>query len=182
MNNLGGVFIVILLVLLLGTAYFDIKESRIPNSFILIGLITGILYRLIVLNEKDYLLLILGIVLPIVIFSPLFLIRAMGAGDIKLMAVTGTFLGISDNVKCMILAIFIGGIMAVMKLLIHKNVKERFRYGFLYFKTMWLTAAGGGDWSMPYISKSDADMTKKAGIHFAIPLLLAAMIVTGGGI
>lgn len=181
MNSVGGVFIVILLVLLMGAAFFDLKESRIPNLFILTGLVTGVLYRLFVLHEKDYLLLILGIVLPIVIFSPLFLIRAMGAGDIKLMAVTGTFFNVADNVKCMILAIFLAGIMALIKLIIHRNARERFRYGFLFLKSMWLSVVGGSNFELSYILKGDEQTKKEAGIHFAVPLLFAAMIVMGGG-
>ncbi len=178
---MGGVFIVILLILLLGTAYFDLKESRIPNLFILFGLATGILYRLFWLHDKDFLLLILGIVFPIVLFSPLFLIRAMGAGDIKLMAVTGAFFSMSDNIKCMILAIFIAGIIALLKLLIYRNVRERFRYGFIYYKNLWLSVATGGNVEMPYMLKEDEETMKEAGIHFAVPLLISAMIIVGGG-
>ena len=179
-DRTGGIFIVILLILLLGAAFTDIKEGRIPNLFIVLGLVVGIFYRIFVVSDKHYCLLIFGILLPVVVFFPLFLLRAMGAGDIKLMAVTGAFFGISENVKCIVLAIFIAGIIAVVKLIIYGNAKERFRYSLSFLKTTWFSMATGGTILASYIQKEDKGMVKKAGIHFSVPLLLAAVIVMGG--
>ena len=163
-------------------AFTDIKEGRIPNFIIVLGLVAGILYRVFVVADNQYCLLIFGILLPVAVFFPLFLLRAMGAGDIKLMAVTGAFFGISENMRCIVLAIFIAGAIALVKLIIYGNARERFRYSLSFLKTVWLSAAGGVMIAAPYIQKEDKDAVKKAGIHFSVPLLVAAVIIMGGGI
>ncbi len=172
--------IVILLILLLSAVITDLSETRIPNLLILFGLISGIFYRVLCLGDRNYLSLILEILFPVLIFFPLFLIRAMGAGDIKLFAVTGAFFTFRENIKCIVLAILLGGVIAFIKILIHKNIRERWKYMLSYFANVIKWAIAGQFYGMPYAEPGKTEDVKKAGIKFSLPILLGAIMVMGG--
>ena len=79
--------IVFILLLLLAIAVItDTSGSRIPNSLILIGLAAGIW-------TTNHLSKSISIcIFSILIFSPLFLVGALGAGDIKCLAMMSFYL------------------------------------------------------------------------------------------
>lgn len=158
----------------------DISETRIPNLLILFGLIFGIFYRVLCQGERNYLYLLIGILLPVLVFFPLFLFRAMGAGDIKLMAVTGAFFTLGENIKCIIIAILIGGVIALIKVLFYKELRERMRYMLAFFGNVFRYAVAGSFYGLPYVDKEDDEEVKHIGIKFSLPILLSTIIVMGG--
>ncbi len=153
--------------------------TRIPNVLILGGLTIGVFYRVLCMGERNYFALLLGIIIPVLLFFPLFLIRAMGAGDIKLFAVTGTFFTIGENLKCIVLAIMLGGVFALIKVLFYRNLRERLKYMFAYFRNMLQFAGTGSFYGFPYADREDDECVKRAGIKFSLPILIAAIIVMG---
>ena len=52
----------------------------------------------------------------------------IGAGDIKLLAAIGGFLGISDLFHCLIRALVFGGILSLFLMIYRKNMIRRFQY------------------------------------------------------
>jgi len=81
---------------------FDFRIRKIPNAWILSGYITAICCVLIQYRESDRVFLVLcsGIVRMLgsmVLLFPLFLIRAMGAGDIKILALVFAIQGIQEG-------------------------------------------------------------------------------------
>lgn len=159
----------------------DISETRIPNLLILFGLISGIFYRVLCEGERNYLYILVGVLFPVLVFFPLFLFRAMGAGDIKLMAVTGMFFTIGENLKCIIIAILIGGIIALIKVLFYKELRERLHYMLSFLGNVFRYAVAGNFYGLPYVDKKDKEV-KHIGIKFSLPILLSAIIVMGGKI
>lgn len=157
----------------------DLSKTRVPNYIIVAGLILGLFYRVLYLGYRNYLVILAGIVIPVLIFFPLFLMRAMGAGDIKLFAVTGAFFTIGDNMKCIVLAIMIGGVIALVKVLVNKNLRERFKYMFLYLGNVFRLALAGNCCELPYINREDSAVAQKAGIKFSVPILLGVIVVMG---
>ena len=176
---MGGNFIVALLVLLIGAVVWDLSKTRIPNALILSGLIIGVFYRVLCMGERNYLAILLGIIIPVLLFFPLFLIRAMGAGDIKLFAVTGAFFTIRENLKCIVLAIMLGGVFALIKVLFYRNLRERLKYMFTYFRKVLQCAGTGSLYGFSYVDREDTESVKRAGIKFSLPILIAVIIVMG---
>ncbi len=166
----------------MGAVITDLSATRIPNLFILIGLISGIFYRVVWKGEENYLYILFGILIPFFLFFPLFVIKAMGAGDIKLFIMTGTFFTIGENLKCITIAVLLGGVVAAVKVLIYKNLGERIRCMWAYLKTVYRYAVVGNTYEIPYMDRLDKEVVKTAGIKFSLPILLAAIIVMGGGV
>ena len=155
------------------------SKTQIPNVIIVSGLIIGIFYRVLCMGERNYFVILLGIIIPVLLFFPLFLIRAMGAGDIKLFAVTGTFFTIGENLKCIVLAIMLGGVFALIKVLFYRNLRERLKYMFAYFRNVLQFAGTGSFCGFSYVDRENDECIKRAGIKFSLPILIAAIIVMG---
>jgi prepilin peptidase CpaA len=85
----------ILMMTLAGIAVvYDIKTWKIPNWLVLLGLVTGCFVTVVTTGFVNGIKTSMtGMVIPIIVLILLFFIRALGAGDIKLLAAIGTFAG-----------------------------------------------------------------------------------------
>ncbi len=109
-----------LLMLLLPVIRSDLKERRIPNNVLLGSLITSLAVALIGWGSSDQGAAAGaahwagGLLTGLLCFLPLHLLRAMGAGDVKLMATCGACLGPVLAWQAALGALMVGGVMAVM--------------------------------------------------------------------
>ncbi len=94
-------------------AGWDIKSQRIPNFLSYSGILVGILLRTGVLGWRGLATALAGGALAGGIFFLLYLVRGMGAGDVKLMAAVGCFSGFPGVVQIMVACALAGGIMAL---------------------------------------------------------------------
>lgn len=105
-----------MLPLLLVAAWHDIRSRRIPNALVFPGTVAGVLSNALLPQEMGGLGVLdslAGLGMGLVLLLPLYLLRAMAAGDVKLMAMTGAFLGargVSGALLCVLLA---GGVLAL---------------------------------------------------------------------
>jgi len=72
---------------------FDLRWRRIPNALILGGLLLGLACGNAFGGLDGALDSGLGALLGLALFFPFFLLRWLGAGDVKLLAVVGAFVG-----------------------------------------------------------------------------------------
>ena len=84
----GEGIITILVIIMLGLAVcFDLWKSKIPNWLTGMGVMTGYAAHIRGEGEKGILLVTVMMLIPVILFYLLFLMHAMGAGDIKLLSV-----------------------------------------------------------------------------------------------
>jgi prepilin peptidase CpaA len=106
----------VLMVLLLIAAVIDIKTSRIPNWLVFAGALYGLAYNAISpLYARDIGILFAlgGLAVGLAALLPAYLFRVMGAGDVKLMAMVGAFLGASATVGAVLATLVTGGVFAI---------------------------------------------------------------------
>lgn len=106
----------------------DVKSFKIKNYTILIGIIIGTLFNLFELGVLGIYPYIIGMIIPIIVLFPLFMIKALGAGDIKLLSVVGCFLGPSDIIKIIIISFFSGGVLSILYIIRSKSLFKRYRH------------------------------------------------------
>lgn len=103
----------VLFLLVVVAALFDIKSRRIPNKLVFGGAIAAILYHTISPYGIGFVSSIGGLAVGLLALLPLYMIRAMGAGDVKLMAMVGAFLGPMSAVGAIVTTLIAGGVLAV---------------------------------------------------------------------
>jgi prepilin peptidase CpaA len=79
------------------------------------------------------------IILTVAVLFPLFRMRMMGAGDIKMMAVMVGCLGFGDGARAIGFGFLIGAILALVKMLVQKNLHKRLVILVAYFRRLFLT-------------------------------------------
>lgn len=91
----------------------DIRSHRIPNMLILVGSLLGLLLNGFLPDGLGLLEALKGLALGMAVLLPIYLLRAMGAGDVKLMGVVGAFLGPEDLIGAVLATFIAGGLMAL---------------------------------------------------------------------
>ena len=119
---------VVLLALVLVAAVYDIRFRRIPNWLTVGGVLTGLgLNTFLGLPGWGGVLFSLkGLALGFGVYFALYAIRAMGAGDVKLMAAVGSLVGYADWFGVFIATAIIGGILSVIVAVAKGRLKKTF--------------------------------------------------------
>ncbi|MDP3193168.1 prepilin peptidase [Rhodoferax sp.] len=119
-----------LVLLVLTALVFDLRERRIPNTLVLLTLGAGLVVNLIgpqIWSSGSGLLStypgaigikgsLLGAVTGLAVFLPFYLLRAMGAGDVKLMAGIGSFVGPATAINVALFILVAGGMLALVRM------------------------------------------------------------------
>jgi prepilin peptidase CpaA len=107
----------------------DVREHRIPNAMVLFVLLAGLaLNSAGPANGREGLFshfpgalgagtALLGVLVGLALFLPLYLLRAMGAGDVKLLAALGAFMGPVEVIGLALSVLVAGGLLAVLRML-----------------------------------------------------------------
>lgn len=133
----------LLLAFLLAAVLTDVTRRRIPNLLVLSGALVAVLCHYLLPDGKGVVSALVGMLLGLAMFLPLYLLRAMGAGDVKLMAMVGAFVGAQDVVGAALGALVIGGIMAIAVAVARKSTGHLMRnLGFMGLDAMARIAAG----------------------------------------
>lgn len=106
--------LIILASMSLVSGVIDIREHRIPNKVLLVALVCGLIWlgligpNLLVSHGLS------GIGVGLVLMLPLHLLGPLGAGDVKLAAVSGFFLGPALAAVAVAVALLLGGMAALI--------------------------------------------------------------------
>lgn len=113
----------IVIALLARAVYTDQKEGKIKNSLLLAGMGSGLLISYLKDGTKGFLdsITAAGIVLAALFF--LFLIKGLGAGDIKLLCVLAVFFP-EEAIPIVAASFFAGAVMAMGRMVLRWVKKE----------------------------------------------------------
>jgi prepilin peptidase CpaA len=114
----------VLLALVLIAGVVDIKTRRIPNWLVLTGLSLGIALNSLLFAWPGLKLSLSGAGLAFAVYFVFYLLRAMGAGDVKLMAAIGALAGPKGWLAVFFFTAIAGGIVALALLLAKGGFKR----------------------------------------------------------
>jgi prepilin peptidase CpaA len=100
-------------VMLAIAVHSDLRRHRIPNKLSLLGLIAGLGLQTLAGGLHGLVSGLLGAGVGLACFAPFYLLRAMGAGDVKLLAAVSAFLGPQVALTAALLSLLAGGLGAV---------------------------------------------------------------------
>ena len=130
MNSIETILLVVLTVILLTAAVFDIRFHKIPNWLTYPTMVGGVVYYTATRGLEGLLFSVEGVGVGLAVFIIPYLMGGMGAGDAKLMGAIGGLLGPKGVFKAFLFTAIVGGIYAIVLLASHGYLKETAkRYG-----------------------------------------------------
>ena len=156
----------VLFVFLFLAVLFDLRERRIPNRLCLSGMLAGMGLRTVLRGVPGFLSGAAGIGLAILPLFLLFRSGMLGAGDIKLFAVVGSFMGPGFLIRHIPASFAAGAVISAVVLIRNHNIRERFSRlaGYVRNKGRERYYEGGAD-------------GYRNAIHFSVPMVLAFLFL-----
>lgn len=150
----------------------DLKSFKIKNHLILSGIFLGLIFHLFEKNLNNFFGGILGSILPLIFLFPLFKLKALGAGDIKLFSVIGLFFGRLFVLQSILYSFLIGGVLSMIHLIRKKQFLSRYQYLIQYTKTYFLKSSSTK--IPPYYNIKEQGYT--GVIHFTVAIFLGVIL------
>ena len=105
---------------------FDVATSRIPNVLTFTTAALAIAYHIFAPTGLGAMSALAGLTVGLAVFFPLFALGAMGAGDVKLMAAIGAWLGWKAIIFVALYGSLAGGVLALVVAMRRRYVREAF--------------------------------------------------------
>jgi len=123
-------------VILIWAAWIDGKELRVPNWITFPMILSGLIYSTVVGGSLSAGLI--GMVMGLACLLPLYAVGGMGAGDVKLMAGIGAWLGWQITLESFMVSVVVGAIMSVLMVLFRGTWKKHYE-NLLTIFSEWVT-------------------------------------------
>lgn len=132
-----------LLIVVTTAAMVDLARRRIPNRLLLAGWAVALSLHLLSPQPGAALLgALAGAVFGLLLFLPLYLLRGMAAGDVKMMATVGLFMGPGDAVQVAVFTCCVGGVMALAIIVGKGRLRQAFANVGDLLRPLWLRVRG----------------------------------------
>jgi prepilin peptidase CpaA len=168
----------VIALLVLVAAVYDYRFRRIPNWLTLAGIIAGLCLNLILFGLVGLFGAAQALVFGFAVYFVLYLLRAMGAGDVKLMAGVSALAGPGRWFTIFVLTSLIGGATALALILIKGRFRQTFwNVGFIASQLMRFRSPAIGREELDV--KNPKAVTLPAGVRIAagvFAFLLASAI------
>ena len=108
-------------------AVSDLRSRTIPNWLTVGGLVAGVVAQVALGGWTGAKAAVLGFGLAMLIYLPLFMLRAMGGGDVKLMAALGATAGPQNWLSIFLITSILGGVIALGTILLRGRFGKTMR-------------------------------------------------------
>jgi prepilin peptidase CpaA len=157
---------ILLLLVVLVAAVYDFRYRRIPNWLVLSGLLLGLIVNTFLFEWAGLGRSLLGVGLACLIYFPLYLLRGMGAGDVKLMAAVGAIVGWTAWIGIFFFTAIVGGMAAVALLASRSQLKRGFSSaGYLLVQLL--------SFRLPYARREDLDVKSEKSVKLPHGVMIA---------
>ncbi len=136
---------------------------------IVLFLAIGVTFHVFSNGHHNLFIGILGLIAPFVVLLPLYILKMIGAGDIKLFCSIGFLLGIKGVLYSIMYSYLFGLVVAVIIMLTRDNFLARFQKLYIYLKSCILTMC-----IMPY---DELNTQSDGRMHFTIPIAMGTIAV-----
>jgi prepilin peptidase CpaA len=152
---------------------FDFFFRKIPNRLILLMLGGCLVLNIYASGPASLTGMILRILIAGALFYPVFVIGALGAGDVKLIAVSCGFLSGERTLWFLFISLLTASVIGVVKMGIHGEISKRMHRLALYIKKTIMPGR-------PEMYHANRAAALKNGVALAGPMFVSALIGIGG--
>lgn len=166
---------VVAVVLMAGV--YDLRFRRIPNWLALTGMISGFVLHTADSGWHGLGQAGLGFVLALGVYVLLFVLHAVGAGDVKLMAAVGSLAGPRNWLWIFLLTALIGGaISLVLAIAAGRLRRTLWNAGFILREMISLR--------LPYLNREELDVRSRHALTFphAVAIAAATVLLVAGSL
>lgn len=114
----------LLMACLLAAVITDLRSRRIPNTLVLAGITLAVVAHSLALGSANVPLAgsvwwspLAGLATGLLVLMPLHLMRALGAGDVKLLGMVGAFVGAPTVLSTALYTLLAGGLLSLAVML-----------------------------------------------------------------
>ena len=133
----------LLLVMVVLAAANDLRTRRIPNLLLLAGMLGALtLHGFSPLPVTALTRAFSGAAIGLLIFMPLYCLRGMAAGDIKLMVAVGFFNTPAEMLQVALLTVCVGGLMALLVVLFNGRLRAAIANVLSLLRPLWMRLVG----------------------------------------
>jgi prepilin peptidase CpaA len=147
----------------------DLRTRRIPNVLTLSAAGLALLFHLVTGGVSAAGWSVAGWTLGVVLFLPIFALRGMGAGDVKLLAAVGAWLGPTQVAIAALAASITGGVIAVVVALGYGYLRQAFSN--LYLLLLHWRVVG-----VKPLEQVTLHGTKGPRLAYAIPIAIGTVV------
>ena len=148
---------------------WDIRTRRIPNALTLGFALAALVVHVTLEGAPGAINTVAGWAAGLALFLPLFILGGMGAGDVKLLAAIGAWLGPVNAVETALAAGVIGGVLALGLALTRSYASQ----AFANIWTLLLYWRAAGIRPHPTLTLERHDGPRLA---YAVPISIGAMV------
>lgn len=175
-ETLHNAIISLLLLVLFLAVVTDLYNRKIPNLLIVLGLFGSLFGQILLPQGLGFMQWSVGVLLGFICFFPLYALRGMAAGDVKLMMVVGGFVGFPLVLTAALYSYASGGVMAMMIVL----AKGRFKQVLHNIKTiltpLYIRVTSGVDISDGLSSKEGAEPVSVGRMPYALAIAAGTLL------
>jgi prepilin peptidase CpaA len=157
------------LVIIAAASVCDLRRGRIPNALTFGATAVALLLQAIVGGWAGLAWALGGWAVGIVLFAPLYAVKGMGAGDVKLLAAIGSWLGPAGALWTALYGAIAGGVLALAVALMRGYARKALKNVGTIVKTWSMV----GVRPIPGLTLSDAGSVR---LPYALPLAVGAAL------
>jgi len=162
--EMHALLVAVVLAVLAFAAREDMLRHRIPNSLNLAALILGLGLAALTGGLSGIVHSIAGALVGFAALVPFYLLRGMGAGDVKLMGASGAILGPSGALLAAALALIAGGVLGV-GILMRRLIEPRLR----------LDSSPSGEASAAWRAVATISIVRKERFPYAVAIAVGVV-------
>ena len=159
----GPLYVLFLAAVLARAVYSDLRFHRISNKLSMLGLVAGLGLQGLGGGSQGLISGLLGALVGFACFAPFYLLRAMGAGDVKLLAAVGAFIGPLGALYAALFSLIAGASGAICYVLWRAA-----RASVSTFAREGLAAAGSS-------ALSSVRLARRERLPFALPIAIGGL-------
>jgi len=143
--------------------WFDVRTRRIPNGLTFPGAALGLVASTLAHGPQGTMTSVAGLILGVALFFPLFLLRGLGAGDVKLMGALGAWLGTWVMFGVAFYTSLAGGVLALALIARHP-------YGRQAVRNVWLLLTHWRVFGIRPLDSVTLETSKGPKLPYALPI------------
>ena len=149
----------------------DILHYKIPNWCIAPGMAAGLCMTYAGHGWQGLFIALTQTAVIFAVFYPVYLLKGIGAGDVKLFMLLGCYMGQMQLWHCIGAAMVIAGCMVLVKLMFLSESRERLKYCGRYMRKVLMTGA---------VDEYTPAGTKAGVVRLSVPVMCSVLLCMKG--